>query len=179
MSGSEQDTLTAYHEAGHAVIALMLGRAVHEVSILPGGKRLGYCEMRKGGRAPKDALEADLLILLAGMAAEAKISGQYGLDGASQDLQMAERLALSRAGNARQAQRLMERTLESGAPDERHRHVVGDRPDRRRTAEIALSERSRGKALPRSGEGACEKIRPMGRIGPIGLMKSICRPLSQ
>ena len=68
MSGSEQDTHTAYHEAGHAVIALMLGRSVHEVSILPGGKRLGYCEMRKGGRAPKDALEADLLILLAGMA---------------------------------------------------------------------------------------------------------------
>lgn len=112
MSGSEQDTHTAYHEAGHAVIALMLGRSVHEVSILPGGKRLGYCEMRKGGRAPKDALEADLLILLAGMAAEAKVSGQYGLGGASQDLQMAEKLALSRAGNARQAQRLLERTLD-------------------------------------------------------------------
>jgi ATP-dependent Zn protease len=112
MSAPPQDTLTAWHEAGHAVIALMLGRAVHEVSILPGGKRLGYCEMRKGGRPPKDALEADLLILLAGMAAEAKISGHYGLDGASQDLQMAERLALSRAGNARQAQRLLERMLD-------------------------------------------------------------------
>ncbi|HEY8961052.1 MAG TPA: hypothetical protein VIM57_02540 [Luteolibacter sp.] len=112
MSGSEQNTLTAYHEAGHAVIALQMGRTVREVSILPGAKRLGYCEMAKGGRQPQDALEADLLILLAGLAAEAKVSGQYGLGGASQDLRMAEKLALHRAGNARQAARLLERTLD-------------------------------------------------------------------
>lgn len=113
MSAPPQEILTAYHEAGHAVIALSLGRIVKEVSILPGGKRLGYCEMQKGtGRKLKDTLETDVLILLAGLAAEAKISGQYALGGASQDLQMAERLVLMRAGNARQAGRLLERMLD-------------------------------------------------------------------
>ena len=112
MPDDAQATLTAYHEAGHAVIALQMGRTVREISILPGGKRLGFCEMAKGGRPPKDALEADLLILLAGMAAEAKVSGRYGLDGASQDLRMAEKLALHRAGNARHAERLLERALD-------------------------------------------------------------------
>jgi ATP-dependent Zn protease len=112
MSRPEQETLTAYHEAGHAVIALRQGRSVREVSILPGGKRLGYCEMAKGGRPMKDALEADLLILLAGLAAEARVAGRYALDGAAQDLRMAEKLALHRAGNARQAERLLERALD-------------------------------------------------------------------
>jgi len=112
MSDDALTILTAYHEAGHGVIALQQGRSVREVSILPGGKRLGYCEMAKGGRPMKDALEADLLILLAGLAAEAKVSGRYGLDGAAQDLRMAEKLALHRAGNARQAERLLERALD-------------------------------------------------------------------
>lgn len=108
-----QDTLTAYHEAGHAVIALELGRTVNEVSILPGAKRLGYCEMAKGtGKRLKDALETDVLILLAGLAAEAKVSGRYSPSAATEDLEMARRLMFTRAGNARQTQRLLERMLD-------------------------------------------------------------------
>ena len=35
MEQQPHDEVTAYHEAGHAVIALALGRTVHKVSALP------------------------------------------------------------------------------------------------------------------------------------------------
>ena len=105
--------LTAYHEAGHAVIAIVVGRAVNKVSIIPGGNRLGACKMSKGRKkASQDALEADLLILLAGLAAEGRKSGRYNMGGAAQDLKNAEKLALSRAGNSRQAEKILKRTLD-------------------------------------------------------------------
>ncbi len=43
---------TAYHEAGHAVIALTLGRNVQRVSILPNQLRLGQCELKIEEQAP-------------------------------------------------------------------------------------------------------------------------------
>lgn len=106
------DLLTAYHEAGHAVVALTLGRDVHRVSILPNQTRLGQCELKKGVKVPKDWLETEVLILLAGVAAEGRISGRYCWDGASRDLRHARALTESRAGNARQAERLERRWLD-------------------------------------------------------------------
>jgi ATP-dependent Zn protease len=109
----DQRIHTAYHEAGHAVIAIVVGRAVNKVSIIPGGNKLGVCKMNKGRKkASQDALEADLLILLAGMAAEGRKSGGYNMQGASQDLRDAEKLALMRAGNARQAGKVLRRALD-------------------------------------------------------------------
>lgn len=110
---SRADMLTAYHEAGHAVIALTLGRDVHRVSILPNQTRLGQCDLKKGTtKTPKDWLETEVLILLAGVAAEGRISGQYCWNGASRDLRQARALTESRAGNARQAERLERRWLD-------------------------------------------------------------------
>lgn len=110
---TDQNVRTAYHEAGHAVIAILVGRAVNKVSIIPGGNRLGVCKMNKGRKkASQDALEADLLILLAGMAAEGRKSGRYNMQGASQDIREAEKLALMRAGNARQAEKVLKRALD-------------------------------------------------------------------
>jgi hypothetical protein len=43
------DEITAYHEAGHAVMALALGRPVHRVSIQPNEDRLGQCDFGKRG----------------------------------------------------------------------------------------------------------------------------------
>lgn len=107
------DTLAAYHEAGHAVIALLLGRDVHRVSVVPNKTRLGQCQLKKGTiKVPKDWLETEVLILLAGVAAEGRVSGQYCWQGASQDLRQARALTQSRAGNAHQAQRLERRWLE-------------------------------------------------------------------
>ena len=112
-SHPDQRILTAYHEAGHAVIAIVVGRPVNKVSIVPGGNRLGACKMSKGRKkASQDVLEAELLILLAGLAAEGRKSGRYNMQGAAQDLRSAEKLALSRAGNPRQAEKILRRSLD-------------------------------------------------------------------
>lgn len=102
---------TAYHEAGHAVIALALGRAVQRISILPGHVWLGRCEFQKGRVRPsEDWLEREILISLAGAAAEARHTGAYAWDGAVADLRTVRRLAVQRASE-RQAERLERRLL--------------------------------------------------------------------
>ena len=102
---------TAYHEAGHAVIALVLGRSVQRVSVLPNLDTLGRCEFQKGRTRPsEDWLEREILISLAGLAAEARHTGQYAWDGAARDLQTVKRLATQRAGE-RHVERLQKRLL--------------------------------------------------------------------
>jgi ATP-dependent Zn protease len=102
---------TAHHEAGHAVVALALGRPVHQVSILPDRLRLGVCEFRKGEFRPSDDwLEREMLISLGGIAAEARHTGTYAWDGAARDLQHVRQLAVQRAGE-RRAERLERRLL--------------------------------------------------------------------
>lgn len=98
MTEPTHDATTAYHEAGHAVVALALDRPVHKVSVLPGRDLLGQCQFGKGVFRPTDDwLERELLIALAGMAAEARHTGGYCRDGAARDLRYARRLALQRA----------------------------------------------------------------------------------
>jgi ATP-dependent Zn protease len=102
---------TAYHEAGHAVVALILGRAVQRVSILPDHEHLGVCEFAKGmSRPSEDWLEREILIALGGIAAEARFTGNYAWDGAARDQQYVHRLAVQRAGE-RRAERLQRRLL--------------------------------------------------------------------
>lgn len=79
---ASEDLLTAYHEAGHAVIAMVVGKAVHRVSIVPNATRLGACELKKGRLcASNDELEDEVLVLLAGVAAEGRLTGQYNWSG--------------------------------------------------------------------------------------------------
>ncbi len=105
------DEATAYHEAGHAVVALALGRPVHRVSVLPNRERLGVCEFGKGVFRPtKDWLEQEILISLGGIAAEARKTGNYAWAEAGRDLRYVRRLAIQRAGE-RQAERLERRML--------------------------------------------------------------------
>src|SRR5438045_168987 len=105
------DVATAYHEAGHAVVALALGRPVHQVSILPAMEHVGTCQFRKGSRHPsEDWLEREILIALGGVAAEARQSGAYAWDAAGKDRQYVRRLAVERAGESR-AERLERRLL--------------------------------------------------------------------
>jgi ATP-dependent Zn protease len=102
---------TAYHEAGHAVVALALGRPVHNVSILPDRDRAGLCEFGKSTFRPsEDWLEREILIALGGIAAEARHTGDHAWDGAALDEQYVRRLAVQRAGE-RQAMRLQRRLL--------------------------------------------------------------------
>ena len=107
----QHDELTAYHEAGHAVIALCHDRPVHRVSVLPNRDRLGQCEFAKGRFKPsEDALEREILIALAGLAAEARHSGSYEHDAADHDLRYVRRLVLERK-SGRAAPRYEERML--------------------------------------------------------------------
>ena len=104
---------TAYHEAGHAVVALCLGRPVQRVSILPNHIRLGQCEIQKGTfRASRDALETEILILLGGPAAEARVTGQFCVQGAAQDLRGVRKLIQRRASGEKQVDRLERRMLD-------------------------------------------------------------------
>src|ERR1700722_14636681 len=90
-------TLTAYHEAGHVVIALAHDRPIHRVSILPNQEQLGKCEIGKGVFRPtEDTLEREILIALAGLAAVARLAGTYALKGAERDLRYVRRLVLQR-----------------------------------------------------------------------------------
>ncbi|TWT97302.1 ATP-dependent metallopeptidase FtsH/Yme1/Tma family protein [Neorhodopirellula pilleata] len=110
-------TATAYHEAGHAVMAISLGRTIQKVTIQAGKRqfgpaRLGTCELKKGrSRASKDPLEDDVLILLAGMVSESKFTGRYNQGGASQDLRDVANLLCTRAASPRQHETLQRRLL--------------------------------------------------------------------
>lgn len=119
-------TATAYHEAGHAVMALMLGRPIEKVTITPaklqtGGQRLGACKIQKGRSKPtKDSVEDDVLILLAGMVAESHFTGRYSPAGAKSDLSMVERVLANRARNQKQLEKLVRRSLDKAE------HLLGD-----------------------------------------------------
>ena len=93
---------TAYHEAGHAVMALSFGCPIKKVTIVPGRSwlgqyRLGVCELQKGrsGNA-KNLLDDEIVILFAGMVAEAHFTGRYCESGAAEDLRTIRRLLCRR-----------------------------------------------------------------------------------
>jgi plasmid stabilization system protein ParE len=104
---------TAYHEAGHAVMALVLGRPIQKVTVAPNQNYLGACQIQKGRFKPtKDWLEDEILILFAGMVAESQVTGRYCPSGAAQDLRGIRRYVLMRTGGERQAERLERRLLD-------------------------------------------------------------------
>ena len=63
-------------------------------------------------RASKDWLEDEVLILFAGMVAEAQFTGTYSLAGASDDLRGVRRYVQMRANGDRQIERLERRWLD-------------------------------------------------------------------
>jgi ATP-dependent Zn protease len=105
------DEVTAYHEAGHAVLALLLGRPVERVSVLPDREHAGHCAFGKSVFRPsEDWLEREMLIALGGIAAEARHTGDYAWGGAARDQRYVHELAVQRAGE-RRAERLQRRLL--------------------------------------------------------------------
>ncbi|QJW93014.1 Cell division-associated, ATP-dependent zinc metalloprotease FtsH [Frigoriglobus tundricola] len=112
MDPKSHDEVTAYHEAGHAVVALALGRVIHKVSVLPNRERLGECRFGKGTSKPTDDwVEREILIALGGMAAEARHTGTYATAEAAQDLRFVRRLAQERKSD-RQVERYEQRMLD-------------------------------------------------------------------
>ena len=115
---SESLIATAYHEAGHAVMAVSLGRTIHKATIASaklqtGGVRLGAVKMEQGrSGATRDWLENEVLILFAGMVAESQFTGSYCPRGAASDLRAIERLLSTRANTERQFEKLHRRLLD-------------------------------------------------------------------
>ncbi len=92
-------------------MALVLGRSVQRVSILPKLQTLGRCEFQTGRVRPtEDWIEREILISLAGLAAEARYTGEYAWAGADRDLKSVQRLAKQRSGE-QHAERLQKRLL--------------------------------------------------------------------
>ena len=100
---SDAERLTAYHEAGHAVIAELCGRQVTEVEIVGDREHAGMVHSLAfppdpaDGAAPEaeaEELNRHLKIILAGMVAEAMVSGREDWDEASEDLDVAVRFAM-------------------------------------------------------------------------------------
>lgn len=104
--------VTAYHEAGHAVAAMVLGRPVAWVSVRPDRKFLGVCAFGKGVFRPsEDWVEREAVIALAGPAAEAGLTGEMDWAAAAHDYDYAFGLARGRGGDDRKADRLVKRWL--------------------------------------------------------------------
>jgi hypothetical protein len=110
---ADRRVVTAYHEAGHAVAALVLGRPVAWVSIRPDRKYLGVCAFGKGVFRPsEDWVEREAVIALAGPAAEAGFTGEMDWVGAAYDYDYAFGLARGRGGrDDKRADRLVKRWL--------------------------------------------------------------------
>ena len=91
--------LTAYHEAGHAIVAKMLPTQdrVHQVTIVPRGRAGGYTlSLPKDDRyyTSKTEMVEEIIVLLGGQMAEKLVLNDIST-GASSDIQRATKIARS------------------------------------------------------------------------------------
>lgn len=93
----KEKRITAYHEAGHALVARMLPGTdpIHKVTIIPRGRALGLTQqlpIDERHTYPKDYLTNNIVILLGGRAAEEIVLNQF-TTGAGNDIERATELA--------------------------------------------------------------------------------------
>ncbi len=97
----EEKALTAYHEAGHAIVALNVDKAdpLHKATIIPRGRSLGMVmQLPEGDRYSVSYLwmVSRLAIMMGGRVAEEIKFGKENItSGASSDIQQATKLARS------------------------------------------------------------------------------------
>ena len=95
----EEKTLTAYHEAGHAIVTINESAAypIHKATIIPRGRALGMVMQlpeRDEVSQTREQLHAQMAIAMGGRVAEEIIFGHSKVtSGASSDIQMATKLA--------------------------------------------------------------------------------------
>ncbi|MGA1866967.1 MAG: ATP-dependent zinc metalloprotease FtsH [bacterium] len=93
----DEKKLTAYHEAGHALVAKMLPGAdpIHKVTIIPRGMSMGsthYLPVDERHSYSKEYLNINIAVLLGGRAAEEVILNSLS-NGASNDIERASDIA--------------------------------------------------------------------------------------
>ena len=95
----DEKRLTAYHEAGHAIVALNVAASdpVHKATIIPRGRALGLVmRLPEGDRHSKKYIEftSDLAVAMGGRVAEELVFGKENItSGASSDIEQATRMA--------------------------------------------------------------------------------------
>jgi cell division protease FtsH len=95
----KEKRLTAYHEAGHALVAVLVPEAdpLHKVTIIPRGMALGLTQqlpLEDRYTYPRTYLEANLQVLMGGRLAEESVFGPDNMTtGAGNDLERATELA--------------------------------------------------------------------------------------
>jgi cell division protease FtsH len=93
----EEKRTTAYHEAGHTLVAMLLPKTdpIHKVTIIPRGRALGLTQqlpIDEKHTFPKDYLQKNICILMGGRAAE-EIVLDIKTTGAENDIEKASDLA--------------------------------------------------------------------------------------
>jgi len=100
---ADVERLTAFHEAGHALLAELCGQQLTEVEIVGDAEHAGSTRARRlaadadegpAPRAVRQDIECRLKCLLAGAVAESMVSGRRPFDDTSGDLDLAVRLAM-------------------------------------------------------------------------------------
>jgi cell division protease FtsH len=95
----DEKKLTAYHEAGHALVGLMVpkGTPVHKATIVPRGRALGMVKfLPEGDRYSMKFIEytSHLAVAMGGRVAEELVFGKENItSGASGDIQQATKMA--------------------------------------------------------------------------------------
>src|SRR6476469_8272639 len=95
----DEKRMTAYHEAGHAIVALHepASDPIHKATIIPRGFALGMVQPlpeRDSYSYHRDKMHADLAVAFGGRVAEELIFGHHKVSsGAQSDIQQATRLA--------------------------------------------------------------------------------------
>lgn len=95
----EEKRLTAYHEAGHAIVALHMAASdpIHKATIIPRGRALGMVmRLPEGDKlsVTRQKMHCDLAVAMGGRVAEEMIFGyEQVTSGASSDIQQATRMA--------------------------------------------------------------------------------------
>jgi cell division protease FtsH len=89
--------MTAYHEAGHALLAWLLSEVdhVHKVTIIPRGRALGVTQLLPNEdryNIGESRLHSQLAFMLGGRAAEKMVFNEYSA-GAEDDLKRATQIA--------------------------------------------------------------------------------------
>lgn len=95
--GPKEREMTAYHEAGHALLAWMLSEvdSVHKVTVIPRGRALGVTQLMPDEdryNIGEKRLHSQLAFMLGGRAAEKMIFNEYSA-GAEDDLKRATQIA--------------------------------------------------------------------------------------
>ena len=94
---TDAERLTAFHEAGHAVMAELCGRLLTEVEIIGDLEHMGSVQSRAFNPSPEaetEDVECHLKIILAGTVAEGMVSDRHGWDETSEDVDAAVRLGM-------------------------------------------------------------------------------------